>query len=160
MRDHGRTERGSTFRSTRRVATRNGRGGVILVALLKALIQTTKKGLALVVLVTVFAVWLGVACSHEAKSLGEAAIRNAAAVEAAKRFKDAGYPIEGGLDCTSSIDDHHVVVRCTGKTTRGEAVTAVGLGVAANHNTALKGSWTGTVTGRRVFTQSCIGPTC
>jgi hypothetical protein len=119
-----------------------------------------KKGIGLLVLTTVLAVWAGVACSHEAKALGEFAIRNAAAEEAASQFKDAGYPIEGNLTCTATINNQGVGVQCSGKTTRGEAVSALGVGVKANHDTALKGSWTGLVNGRQVFHETCIGPTC
>lgn len=99
-------------------------------------------------------------CSHQAKALSEAALRTAASTDAAKIFSDHGDPIKGNLTCKSTIQGHNVALNCTGVTTDGRPVTAKGLGVSANHDTALKGQWTGEVAGQQVFQQSCVGPSC
>ncbi len=112
------------------------------------------------VLLAVTLVPLGLGCSHEAKAVGEAVIRTAASQDAANRFHDAGYPIKDGLTCSSQINGKTVSVHCSGFDTAGQPVTASGLGVSDNSDTALKGTWTGAVAGKEVFHLNCLGAGC
>lgn len=100
-------------------------------------------------------------CSDAEKQLdkaktevGEAVIRNVAAIAGTAAFKDNGYPLEHQLACTAKVtSDNTATLSCTGTTKAGKPVTLDG---TADDNSAKKGSFVGKVAGQTVFSQDCL----
>jgi hypothetical protein len=102
---------------------------------------------------------LGVAgCgSRVTKRISATVARNAVAVGAVKEFRDRHHPLDGLPTCTAKPiggSDTKMNVRCRGTTKAGETVTLTGHTNGANE---VRGSFTGLVAGKQVFTTTCIG---
>jgi inosine-uridine nucleoside N-ribohydrolase len=103
-------------------------------------------------------VLLAASCTAQQRhAIGEALVRNVVAFEAAKEFKNHGFPIHDHLVCkakTSRSDESHVGVACTGTTTKGQHVIVFG---TANNIRGNQGHFVGTVDGSTVFDEKCLG---
>ena len=112
------------------------------------------------VLTVVFAlvVAVGAGCTtQQRRAISEAVVRNVVAFEAAKEFKNHGYPIHDHLVCKSKAsrtDESHVGVFCSGTTTTGQTVAVAG---TADTITGLEGQFVGLVNGTQVFRETCLG---
>jgi hypothetical protein len=116
----------------------------------------------IVVMAVALAVGVGAAgCDDAEKQLdrakqriGEAVIRNAAAIAGTEAFKENGHELKDTLDCTADVtSDNKATLSCTGTTKDGKAATLDG---TANDDTAEKGSFVGKVDGQEVFSQDCL----
>jgi inosine-uridine nucleoside N-ribohydrolase len=100
----------------------------------------------------------GTGCTtQQRRAISEAVVRNVVAFEAAKEFKNHGYPIHDHLVCKSKAsrsDESHVGVLCSGTTTTGQTVAVAG---TADTITGLEGQFVGLVNGNQVFRETCLG---
>jgi hypothetical protein len=96
-----------------------------------------------------------------AAQAAEFVARNIAALQGAAEFDDAGYPLDGGLDCTATVSDDvdAVDIACTGTTEDGDAAELTGTTneIPGESVIELDGSFTGTVDGTEVFTTETLG---
>ena len=101
------------------------------------------------------------AVQEGANDAAEAVARNIAARQGAQQFSDAGYPLDGELDCTATVADgvDNVDIECTGTTEDGGAAELTGTTneVPGASVTELDGDFTGTVDGTEVFTTQTLG---
>jgi hypothetical protein len=106
-----------------------------------------------------FVVVLGAACTKaQVQDLTETAARNAAAVAGTNAFEAEGHPLDGQLSCEAHVvsGSDRIGVDCTGRTKTGDPVTLSG--EASNtEGDGLSGSFTGSVNGKEVFSQDCLG---
>ena len=101
--------------------------------------------------------------SDAAGAAAELGIRNAAAVAGAEAFEDEGIELVDGLECEASadVDAGTVAVSCTGETTDGEVAKVDGDVASDEENgTQVRGSFVGTVDGKTVFEERCLGNGC
>lgn len=95
--------------------------------------------------------------SSTTKDISSAVARNAVAVGAVKEFRDHHHALDGLPTCTAvpiAGSNTKVNVTCKGATKAGESVTLVGRTNGANE---VRGTFTGLVAGKQVFTTTCIG---
>jgi hypothetical protein len=95
--------------------------------------------------------------AQQRRAISETVVRNVVAFEAAKEFKNHGFPIHDHLVCkakTSPSDESHVGVVCSGTTTKGLQVMVVG---TANNIRGNQGHFVGSVDGNTVFDEKCLG---
>lgn len=95
--------------------------------------------------------------AQQRHAIGEALVRNVVAFEAAKEFKNHGFPIHDHLVCkakTSRTDESRVGVVCSGTTTMGQQVAVAG---TADNIRGNEGHFVGTVNGIQVFNEKCLG---
>jgi len=95
--------------------------------------------------------------AQQRRAIGETVVRNVVAFEGAKEFKDHGFPIHDHLICKAKAnpkDESHVGVLCQGTSTTGQRVALIGTtdDIRGNH-----GHFVGTVAGRQVFAETCLG---
>lgn len=93
------------------------------------------------------------------EQLTEAAARNAAAVAGTNAFEAAGHALESQLSCDAQVSQgtgDRIQVSCSGTTKDGEPVALTG--EASNtEGDGVRGSFTGTLDGKEVFSQDCLG---
>jgi hypothetical protein len=109
-----------------------------------------------VLLLTVALVLAG-CTAQQRRAISETVVRNVVALEGAKEFKNHGYPIRDHLVCkakANSSDESQVGVVCTGTATTGQAVGLIG---TTNNIRGNQGRFVGTVDGRQVFSETCLG---
>ncbi len=101
---------------------------------------------------------LAVSCTaQQRRSISEAVVRNVVSFEAAKEFKNHGFPIHDHLVCkakASRSDESHVGVICSGTTTKGQQVMVIG---TTNNIRGNQGHFVGSVDGATVFDEKCLG---
>jgi hypothetical protein len=101
--------------------------------------------------------------SDAAGAAVELGIRNAAAVAGAEAFEDQGIELVDGLECeaTADVDAGTASVSCTGETTDGGAARVRGDVTGDEESgTQVRGSFVGTVDGKTVFEERCLGNGC
>lgn len=91
----------------------------------------------------------------------ELAARNLASIQGAEEFADAGYPIEGNLECTADATDDltAVEISCGGATEDGEvaALTGTTTELPGASLTELEGTFVGLIDGNEVFSTDALG---
>jgi hypothetical protein len=104
---------------------------------------------------------LSTAASGAANNAVEALARNIATQQGEEQFKNAGQELDGALTCEATVQDgvEKVDIDCTGTTKTGgkaelKGTTSEMPGVSV---TSLKGDFTGTVDGAKVFSTQSLG---
>jgi hypothetical protein len=121
--------------------------------------STIASSLALAVLIAASSLCAG--CTHHQRQVvSETVVRNVVAAASAKKFSDAGHPIQGHLTCRAVVNGKKVSTSCSGKTTSGVAATVAGAGTLTNSDTTVKGLWVGKAGGKTIFQETCLGAKC
>lgn len=114
---------------------------------------------------TVTAVLAVTACDTSAKEVGDASLRTLVSKLGEVSFKEENHPIDGELSCATS-DGKSYTITCTGHDTAKKPVRLV---VKADRKKDVSSSKPdriratsviGTVDGKEVFSQKCLGSAC
>ena len=104
---------------------------------------------------------VGDAIDETADDAAELAARNIATQQGEEQFTDAGYPLEGDLECTAVVVDgaDEMTIDCTGMAADGKVATLTGTTdeIPGASGVSLSGSFVGMVDGQEVFTTEQLG---
>ena len=104
---------------------------------------------------------VGDAVGETANDAAEIAARNIATQQGEEQFVNAGFPLNGPLECTAEVTDgiDEIVIGCNGVTADGGVAILTGTTdeIPGASVVSLSGSFVGTVDGREVFNTGQLG---
>jgi len=104
---------------------------------------------------------VGEAIGETAAAAAELSARNIATQQGEEQFANAGYPLNGPLECTAVVSDglDTMAIDCNGVTAAGGAAILTGTTdeIPGASVVSLSGSFVGTVDGQEVFNTGQLG---